>query len=82
MEWITSYSTVEPDLFDTRSSKKYNYARRNIEQIQVEDPDAEEPITLYRYEECKVKKDVWTLFIDQEQAKADIEYLMMITEDM
>ena len=81
MEWIISQSTVKPDLFDTKSSHFFNYMRRNIEERTIEEA-GQEPMTIYVYEEIKVPKNMWKLFVEQEQAKADIEYLMMITEEM
>lgn len=81
MEWRISHSTVKPDVFDTKSSRVYNYMRRNIETREIEDATGKKTI-YYVYEEIKVKKELWKMFVAQEQAKADIEYLMMITEEM
>ena len=76
MEWYTTQSTVRPETLDVTSSRVYNYLRRNIEETEFED------VTFYVYEEAKVKKDDWPMFLKQEQMTADIDYLMMITEDL
>lgn len=76
MEWYTTQSTVKPETLDLTSSKIYNYVRRNIEESEVEG------VTFYTYEEMKIKKDDWPMYLKQEQMTADIDYLMMITEDL
>lgn len=76
MEWYQTESTVRPETLDVTSSRVYNYVRRNIEETEFED------VTFYVYEEAKVKKDDWPMHLKQEQMTADIDYLMMITEDL
>ena len=76
MEWYQTQSTVRPETLDVTSSRVYNYVRRNIEESEVEG------VTFYVYEEAKVKKDDWSMYLKQEQMTADIDYLMMITEDL
>lgn len=80
MEWKISQSADRPEELDTTSSKVYNYARRNITEETVEGPGGES-MTVYNYEELKVEKENWPLYIALEQAKADIDYLNMITEE-
>lgn len=80
MEWKTSQSAERPEELDTTSSKVYNYARRNIEEAEIEDQTGG-TMTVYNYEELKVEKNNWPLYIALEQAKADIDYLNMITEE-
>lgn len=80
MEWINSQSAERPAEFDDTSSKIYNYARRNIEEATVEEPGGG-TMTIFNYEELKVEKENWPLYIALEQAKADIDYLNMITEE-
>ena len=38
-------------------------------------------MTVYNYDELKVEKSSWALYLDLEQARADIDYLNMITEE-
>lgn len=80
MEWKISQSAERPEEFDTTSSKIYNYARRNIEEVEIEDQSGG-TMTVYNYEELKVAKESWPFYIGLEQAKADIDYLNMITEE-
>lgn len=60
MEWYTTESTVRPETVDVTSSRVYNYVRRNIEETEVEG------VTFYTYEEMKVKKDDWQMYLKQE----------------
>jgi hypothetical protein len=79
MQWKPSQSAERPVEIDTTSSKVYNYARRNITEEVVEGPDG--AMTVYNYDELKVEKSSWALYLDLEQARADIDYLSMITEE-
>lgn len=81
MNWITAQSTERPQEKDTTSSKTVNYVRRNTHTIQVEDMDEQE-VTVYEYEELVVSKDAWLMYLELEQAKADIDFLTMLTEDL
>ncbi len=81
MNWKTVQSTARPVDVDTTSSKVVNYVRKNIHMVQVEDMDGQER-TVYEYDELEVNKDAWTMYLQLEQAQADIDYLNMITEDL
>ena len=76
MNWKIVQSTEKPQEIDTTSSKVVNYVRRNIHTIDIDGTE------IYEYEELEVSKDVWLLYQELEQAKADIDYLNMITEDL
>ena len=80
MNWYKVESAVMPLDTDTTSSEVYNYIRRNIEEVEREENG--ETITMYAYEEAKVLKEDWGLYVDLTQAQADIEYLNMITEEL
>lgn len=54
--------------------------RRNIEEVAREQDG--ETVTMFEYEECKVPKESWGLYLELAQAKADIDYLNMITEEI
>lgn len=76
MEWYKSRSSEQPSETDTTSSEKYNYVRKNIVEVNEEEGD------YFEYEEAKVLKEDWGIYLELIQAKADIEYLNMVTEDM
>lgn len=80
MEWRKTNSMSMPSEYDLTSSKKYNYIRRNIEEVEIERDG--EKYKSYSYEEAKVLKDDWGLYQSLRQVQADIDYLTMITEDM
>lgn len=81
MNWRKAESTVLPQEIDTTSSRKYNYVRRNIVEVEREQEDGT-TLTMYEYEEIQVLKEDWGLYLDLVQAQADIEYLNMITEEL
>ena len=80
MEWKKVESMTEPSEYDFTSSKKYNYIHKNIETVEREHDG--ETYIVYVYDEAKVNKDDWQLYLDLTQAQADIDYLNMITEDL
>ena len=80
MEWYNSESMIEPAETDTASSKIWNYVRRNIQAVEVEEEG--QTLTKYVYEECKIPKESWGMYLELLQAQADIDYLTMITEDL
>lgn len=80
MNWYRVESMLEPLETDTESSEVYNYVRRNIETEEREENG--ETITMYVYEEAKVLKADWGLYLELEQTRADVDYLTMITEDL
>lgn len=81
MNWKSVQSMERPQEKDTTSSKTVNYVRRNTHTIQVKDIDEQE-VTVYEYEELVVSKDAWLMYLELEQAKADIDFLTMLTEDL
>ena len=81
MNWKSVQSMERPQEKDTTSSKAVNYVRRNTHTIQVEDMDEQE-VTVYEYEELVVSKDAWLMYLELEQAKADIDFLTMLTGDL
>ena len=54
--WYKSKSADYPNVVDTESSSKYNYLRRNIEEIEEESFDGTRT-SYYEYEEAKFEKD-------------------------
>lgn len=80
MEWYNVQSLELPEETDTTSSKVYNYVRRNIT-THEEEQDGN-TIIVYEYEESRIPKESWGLYLEMIQSKADIAYLNMITEDL
>lgn len=56
--WLEVDSAFRPEVIDTSSSYIYNYARRNITEYEVDGH------TRYRYEEAKIPKDSWEMFLE------------------
>lgn len=81
MIWTRVESTVRPEDQDLDSSKKYNFVRRNIEEEVREQEDGEN-LTIFTFEEARILKEDWGVYLDLVQAQADIDYLNMITEDL
>lgn len=54
-----SQSSVRPELIDTTSSKKVVYIRQNIVEIQKNDT------TFYEYDEAKLTKDEYKIYLDE-----------------
>ena len=66
-------SSIRPAAIDTESSKIYNYVRHNIEEEEREENG--ETVTIYTYEEEKVKKESWDLYEESTQQRADIDFI-------
>lgn len=79
MNWYNAESTERPLEQDLTSSKKYNYVRRNVEEVEREDTDGN-TITVFVYEELKVPKESWGLYLDTAQNTADIEYIAVMAD--
>ena len=80
MEWYKAESTTRPQETDLTSSRKFNYVRKDITEVERESEG--EVITMYEYEEAAILKEDWGVYLDLVQAQADIEYLNMITEEL
>lgn len=61
-EWKVVESNKKPDTFDTTSSKKVNFVRKEIEEIEREDSDGNIQ-TVYQYKERKVNKSEWNMYL-------------------
>lgn len=73
MDWYKSESATYPLEVDTTSSKKYNYVRRNITEV------VKDETTYYEFEECKILKEDWGFYLENEQLRADLDYIAMET---
>lgn len=77
MNWRKCESTEFPNKTDTTSSKVYNYVRKNIVEETRTYEGRDEVATIYTYDECKVPKASWDVFLQNEQNTANIDYLAM-----
>jgi len=70
MNWKRVESTNRPQEFDTTLSKKWNYVRKNITEEQREAEGG--TVTMYVYDELKVLKEDWELFMSVEEQKRSL----------
>ena len=61
MNWKKTESAVRPSELDAASSKTVNYVRKNITEVEREQPDGSK-MTMYEYDELEVPKTDWLLF--------------------
>lgn len=61
MEWRTvkSSASKKPETIDTKSSKAVVYVRKDIRQITINDPFAQDSVKMWEYEELVLPKDIW-----------------------
>lgn len=78
MEFYKTESLTRPLDVDTESSAHYNYVRQNIEEVEREENG--QSITVYIYDECKIPKESWALYLTTVQNTADIEYIAAMTD--
>ena len=76
MEWYKSESATRPEEIDTTSSRKYNYVRKNITEEQRPSEDGE-TITVFVYDECKIPKEAWGLYLELAATQEAVDYLIM-----
>ena len=70
--WYSGESTVNPALIDTNSSKRYVYVRRNVEQHERIDEMTGETVTYYSFEEMKIPRDVYDIFVKTDALENEI----------
>ena len=63
--WYKAESTVKPDPIDSTSSRKWVYVRKNITSESRTDETSNETTTIFVFDECKIPKDVYTIFEQQ-----------------
>lgn len=76
--YVYAESSVRPEPVDMESSAVYNYVRRNIQEEEREENG--ETVTVFTYEEEKVRKENWELYEEVAQQRADIDFLAMNTD--
>lgn len=79
MQWHKVESTVRPQETDTTSSKKWNYIRKNITEETRTDDQGNEYI-MYVFDECKITKDNWGVYLQTEQNAANIDYIAIMAD--
>ena len=77
MNWYKSESDTRPELVDETSSRDVTYIRKNIREEVREDMGEER--TVYTYDECKLSKDAYMLYQQNETNAANIDYIAMMT---
>ena len=70
--WKKAASAEIPAELDTTSSKTVNYVRKNITEVEREQPDGSK-MTMYEYDELAVKKEDWELFMAVSESAVRIE---------
>lgn len=68
-----------PLAIDTESSKSIVYLRKNIQQIEKEDKQSGETVTLWSYDEAQLTQDEYALYLGENNS-AKIEYVAMISD--
>ena len=76
--YVYAESSVRPEPVVMESSAVYNYVRRNIQEEEREENG--ETVTVFTYEEEKVRKENWELYEEVAQQRADIDFLAMNTD--
>ena len=76
--YVYAESSVRPNPVDTESSAVWNYVRKNIKEVEREENG--ETVTIYTYEEMKIRKEDYDIFLDTQQNTADIEYIAAMTD--
>ena len=75
--YVYAESSVRPEPVDMESSAVYNYVRRNIQEEEREENG--ETVTVFTYEEEKIKKENWETYQEMNQQRADIDFIAMST---
>ncbi|MBQ7562772.1 MAG: hypothetical protein IJT16_02150 [Lachnospiraceae bacterium] len=79
MNWKRVQGSIYPPEVDTTSSKKYNYVTKNVTEVQVEQEEGD-PVILYEYDQLKINKEDWGLYLLTEKNAANIDYVAMMTD--
>lgn len=60
---VRGTQTTRPLEVDTSSSTKTVYLRRNIEQVEIEDGQSEETVTMWEYEERQMTPEEYSQYL-------------------
>jgi hypothetical protein len=77
--WTKVQSTLKPEETDTTSSSEYNYIRKDISETTQKNEDGTE-LKMYEYDELKVKKDQYYLYLQLQKNSASIDYMAMMSD--
>lgn len=72
MIWRKAESAVRPVELDTASSKTVNYIRKNIIEVEREEPEGT-TIVIFEYDELAVPKADWELFKEMQELSVKAE---------
>ena len=79
LNWYTSESDGYPEDVDMNSSPTTVYLRRNIEEVEREDPETGDTHTVYVYEEAKLSHADYAIYREELNA-ANIDYIAAMTD--
>ena len=71
--WYYSEATMPPQQIDDTSSKKYVYVTKDVEEFEREIDG--ETITMYRWQEQKIPKEDWDIYLTAMRNTSDISDL-------
>lgn len=70
-------SDTKPEVQDTTTSRVYNYYRTNIEESVRTDDTTNEKHVEYTYDEEKIRKEDWDLYLDRKASDSALQELIM-----
>ena len=77
-EWITTQGDEMPTPTDTMSSQAVSYIRKNIRTKEIEDENGKR--TVYEWEQLALSKEAYTLYQQNEDIAANVDYIAMMTD--
>lgn len=77
-EWITTQGDEMPTPTDTTSSHAVSYIRKNIRTKEIEDENGKR--TVYEWEQLALSKEAYTLYQQNEDIAANVDYIAMMTD--
>lgn len=87
MWYVAQCSGNKPAEIDNTSSQIYVYVRKNFEQTIQNVENEEEPLTIWQYEEQKIRKEDWEVYAAALQNSSDIvdlqsavDYIAMMSD--
>ena len=73
LKFNKSQSNSYPELLDTTSSKKVVYIRQNVIELEKVDEETGKTFIFYEYEEAKLTKDEYKVYLDELNANHTLE---------
>ena len=81
IQYIKSQSGICPVSPDTTSSKKYVYLRRNVVELKQPDESTDNTYTYYEYEEAKLTKEEYELYLDELNSENTLKAIEALQEE-